>query len=374
MNPFLVTKPFDFQFNAFDFIRLLLSILVIVSHSSGIGNFGFELVVKMRDWEIGFTSLGTFAVYGFFVISGFLVTRSWHRSQSAQDFIVKRLKRIYPGFLVSLLFSGLVFVPLFYVLTQGFELARFFKVYSKEAVQYIIQNVFVEIRKAGITGLTSDLKGGYLGVNGPYWSLIHEVRAYGLVLIFGYLGWLRKKPLAISLAAILNLIYFVCSLDFVLTIFNKNLHFRDLITRYLADYHIFILFTYFIFGMLFYIFHQQIIWNKWIYTLSILGLIVGWKLDIFPIFAPTCFTYSVLYSSQILPFRSIAKRIGDLSYGIYIYSWPIQLCLLYLGLNRITGNKYFDYLYFASLSIMLSILAGYLSWHFVEKRYLVRKI
>jgi peptidoglycan/LPS O-acetylase OafA/YrhL len=371
-NP-LSSKLFDFVNNSFDFLRLIMAVLIVVGHSGGVGGFGWEPNIKMRDWKMTGTNLATFSVYGFFVISGFLVTRSWFGTSDWKDFCVKRLRRIYPGYFVSLVISGLFFVPIFYFLTKGFYPIEFIKDFGRETSQYIISNLFVEIRQPGITGLTSDLRGGYLGVNGPHWSLIHEMRAYLMIIVLGLLGWLQKSRLILILAVFFNFIYAVCALDYVYYYGNSSFHFRDLVSTFLADYHLFILFTYFIFGMAFYIFREKIVWNKWIYMLSILGLIVGWKLDIFALYAPMCFTYFILYSSQIFPFQNLSKKIGDLSYGIYIYSWPIQLCLLYLGLNKLTGNKFYDYLIYAGVSIILSGFAGYLSWNFVEKKWIARK-
>jgi peptidoglycan/LPS O-acetylase OafA/YrhL len=182
---------------------------------------------------------------------------------------------------------------------------------------------------------------------------------------------LNRRFLVFCFAVIFNVSYILNS--FQLNWPGTNLLFKDVFSSYIGDTHFLIIFTYFIFGMLFYVFHESIVWNTWIYAMSILGLVIGWKLDIFPILAPTCFTYFVLYSSQILPLKDLANKIGDLSYGIYIYSWSIQLCLLYLGLNKVTGNIYLDYGYFVLASIVLSMIAGYLSWNFVEKRWLVRK-
>lgn len=49
--------------NALDLIRILLAILIIVSHSFPVGGFG-------PDPAVGSLSLGHFAVGGFFSISG----------------------------------------------------------------------------------------------------------------------------------------------------------------------------------------------------------------------------------------------------------------------------------------------------------------
>lgn len=367
MNFILASLPFNFKTNAFDFIRLFLSILVVVGHSESIGKLYTYSSLEMRDYDSNGTSLGGFAVYGFFVISGFLITRSFINSKSIGEFCINRIKRIYPGFVTSLFFTSFLFVPLYFLLQNSFNFYKFYTLYNLETIQYFIQNIFVEIRKPIISNLIPEK----FDINGPYWSLIHEVRAYFMVLVLGCLGLLSKRFFVIILAILFNIGYILRSLDF--NIIGTQQLFKNFFNSYIGDSHILIIFTYFIFGMLFYIFHDKIIWNNWFYILSILGLVIGWKLDLFPVFGPTCFTYFVLYSSQALPFKSIADSIGDLSYGIYIYSWPIQLCLLYVGLNKITGNQYFDYLYFTSASIILAVIAGYLSWNFVEKGWLGRK-
>jgi peptidoglycan/LPS O-acetylase OafA/YrhL len=53
---------------------------------------------------------------------------------------------------------------------------------------------------------------------------------------------------------------------------------------------------------------------------------------------------------------------GDPSYGIYIYAFPIQQILIFYFK--------FELVEFIIYSAILSIIMGYLSWHFVEKRAL----
>jgi peptidoglycan/LPS O-acetylase OafA/YrhL len=64
-------------------------------------------------------------------------------------------------------------------------------------------------------------------------------------------------------------------------------------------------------------------------------------------------------------FQTLTNRIGDISYGIYIYSFPIQVTLMYyFNLN---------YLQLMWLSILLSVLFGVLSWNLIEKKALQYK-
>jgi peptidoglycan/LPS O-acetylase OafA/YrhL len=61
--------------------------------------------------------------------------------------------------------------------------------------------------------------------------------------------------------------------------------------------------------------------------------------------------------------RDISK-IGDLSYGIYIYAWPVQQIGVAL-MGRRTS-----YLELLSISVPVTLALGTASWHLVEKKAL----
>src|SRR4051812_20340496 len=100
-----LSELFDPRRNSLNFIRLVLAASVIVSHSWVIGNIGPEP-------EAGGEHLGSWAVIGFFAVSGYLISRSRVNSSSIRSFYVARLLRIYPGFIVCLLAVAFVFAPL----------------------------------------------------------------------------------------------------------------------------------------------------------------------------------------------------------------------------------------------------------------------
>ena len=97
--------------NSLNFLRLVLAVLVIVSHSWPIGGYG-------PDPELGQFSLGSIAVAGFFAISGWLITRSRLSSELA-SFMWRRFCRIYPGYLMVLLAVAFVFAPIGAALSSG---------------------------------------------------------------------------------------------------------------------------------------------------------------------------------------------------------------------------------------------------------------
>jgi peptidoglycan/LPS O-acetylase OafA/YrhL len=57
-----------------------------------------------------------------------------------------------------------------------------------------------------------------------------------------------------------------------------------------------------------------------------------------------------------------AARFGDLSYGLYIYGWPIEQCIVYASDDHIAWWALF------LISTAITVPTAFLSWHLVEKR------
>ncbi len=72
----------------------------------------------------------------------------------------------------------------------------------------------------------------------------------------------------------------------------------------------------------------------------------------------------VVLGIGFIPIKGIRSfsNLGDASFGIYIYAFPIQQLLIHFFKPDIT--------IFIIISIFISILFGYLSWHFIEKKAL----
>lgn len=95
-----------------------------------------------------------------------------------------------------------------------------------------------------------------------------------------------------------------------------------------------------------------------IFDISQLGLFAERKTDFFAIFA----AYPVLWlAHEDAPDLGNWTRYGDLSYGIYIFHWP-----LFQVLRHFTGSSWNGWIFFA-VGLVLSAGIALLSWNFVEK-------
>ena len=98
--------------------------------------------------------------------------------------------------------------------------------------------------------------------------------------------------------------------------------------------------------------------------LALAGLIASVPLNAFILLFPLCGGYLVIYLAlhPALPVIPTA-RFGDLSYGLYIYGWPVEQTVLYLR-PAATWWELFLIAYPATAVV------AFLSWHLVEKRAL----
>src|SRR3954469_23431807 len=83
---------FDPRRNAFAFLRMALALLVIISHSFALGGFGIDPLGRITD---GAHDLGEIAVAIFFLLSGFLITRSSLGAANVGRFLWHRFLRIF---------------------------------------------------------------------------------------------------------------------------------------------------------------------------------------------------------------------------------------------------------------------------------------
>ena len=167
--------------NIFDFLRLLFSCLVIISHSFPLtGVREQEILMQVTNNQADF---GGLSVKAFFIISGFLIFQSLERSRSYTDYLWKRILRLFPALLVMGIFILLVIALFLYksdvpILENYSFLTYFPRVLSLFFLQENIDGVFQDLP--------------YQTINGSLWTLCYEFSMYitiSILFFFFFLKW-----------------------------------------------------------------------------------------------------------------------------------------------------------------------------------------
>ena len=329
--------------NNFDFLRFLLAALVVFSHSFVIAGQGAS---EPLSWLSGSqTYLGEVAVNGFFVISGFLITASWTRSRNARDYFQKRVLRIYPGFVVICLLCALIVGPL-----GAASPATFFHQFSP--VSFLSHMLLLGKLDLPTTFHTNPVPDQ---VNGSLWTIKIEFECYLLIAALGLLGGFKRRlvPLALLLAS--------CAVSGA-----ASLHLRGLpaLPEFAAEHLRF--FVYFFAGMVFYLYRDKILYRLPLLIGAVAVIAVGtWGRYLQAVMALPL-TYLLMYAA-FRPSAALASfgQKRDLSYGLYLYAWPIQQILAALLVTRLHGAAT-AYLLFAA-ALLPALLCAWASWQLVEK-------
>ena len=112
---------------------------------------------------------------------------------------------------------------------------------------------------------------------------------------------------------------------------------------------------------------DKISYKKVILILMVIAMIIAFSFNIYSKISYIIFPLLVvLFAINPLPYISvIGNKIGDLSYGIYIYAFPVQQTLIhFFPLNHLELMLY---------GFLISIVFAYFSWHFVEEKALKLK-
>lgn len=321
--------------NNFDALRLIAAISVIFSHAFLLGAGTQDPDPLMR--LTGETVLGVAGVFVFFTISGFLVTQSFELTASPPRFLMKRALRIYPALLVCLLVSAFIMGPAL----SDLPLAAYFR--NPGTYLYVISNFVMISPTHTLPGVTFSGFGVGSIVDGPFWTLPCEIMMYLMVLALGMLRWLDLRVIAVLIALGLGGIWFDTAS---------------------SDYSIggaLWLLGFFAVGMALYRLRARNIFRARWALLATLILALSVPLHAFILLFPLSGSYLVIYLAmeKRLPLVK-AARFGDLSYGLYIYGWPVEQVLVRLN----GGNMRADLLFVASLAVTLVI--AFLSWRLIE--------
>lgn len=331
--------PFPYRENSLNLFRLILAGLVLFAHSWYIAGRGVGPQLHGEN-------LGGWAVAGFFVLSGFLITRSRFRT-GAGDYLLHRVARIYPAFLVCLLATAVLFGPIAALIENG-TLAGYVST-PVTPLQYVWGNLGLNIMSYDI-GATLNTVPYPNAWNGSLWTLYYEFLCYLLVWVLGAWALFRRSLVPAAVAFVLSVVVWM------------NIGLAERVGLDGSFVLLFKLMPFFLGGALAFLIIERYGINLWIAVGALVvaaALIIGipgWGGQISSPFL----AYGLLYLSSVIPQpRWIARN--DISYGFYIYAWPVQQLVVLMG-----GTRWGMVVYIL-ITIVGTVILAALSWFLIER-------
>ena len=332
--------------NAFGVLRLVLAGLVIVSHSAEMldGNRLREPLTQL----FGTISFGEFAVDGFFIVSGYLVTASFVRRPKIFSYLWRRVVRIYPAFIAATLVCILVVAPL-----GGVDITRITPAgWEKLAIRALT------LEPVNIRGVFAGQP--YASLNSAMWTIAYEFRCYLLVLILGVTRVLKVRWAVAAVTAACLLLTALITAGMVPVSILRAIKADTVAQAVLIDPRIAArLAGAFLAGACFFLFGRGPQPTMLTLGAALIGLCVGLC------FKPTAEPAVAIFGGYLLfaiAFQTRWRWLNrindrdDVSYGLYLSAWPVAMLLIR---------------YWAGISLgmlMLATLAGALAMGAANRR------
>lgn len=339
-----LAQVFNPRSNALNAWRLLLAAEVIVCHSWGVTG----RIPSLRSVNQLLLCVG---VDGFFAISGFLITASWLANPRARAYFTARALRILPGFYVCLIVTAFLLAPIG-VAIQGGSVTKLLS--SGAPLEFVLENSAVALVKFDIGGTPGGVP--VAGVwNGSLWSLIWEVLCYLIVAGIGVAGLANRRWVS---PAILVLALIGARLLPPLTSPEE-------LTRQHVDVVVALLFLacrvaiMFSAGALLYQWRDKVPARWSLVAVSLAIVAAASLLPDYRMVGAIPLAYAIIVSGALIHHKRFRLRT-DLSYGVYIYAFPIQQLLV------IGGLIWLNPLVFAVVSTIATLPLAAASWFLIE--------
>ena len=330
-------------------LRLIFASLVIVGHAP-------EMTDGMRLREpltrlFHTLSLGELAVDAFFLISGYLIANSWTRTQSLRRYLARRWLRIFPAYAVAYLLCCFALGPMV----------------GARPLQHLPETIARFALFAPPPGYPGQLAGLYHPMlNGAMWTIPFEFRCYLLIALLGASGLLYRRRTMLAITALglaASILLTFPSLRQPLDELDTKLATQILVG---STYSTIRLTTIFLAGSCFHLFKDQVLPRLAARSAAVLA-VAALLLMYDPHLAEAGLT---VFGGLALFWLALKARIGplqavndswDISYGVYLYGWPIAIFILYRNPHIAPGLL-------AALALPLAFACGAVSWWGLEKR------
>jgi peptidoglycan/LPS O-acetylase OafA/YrhL len=306
--------------NNFDTLRIIAAMAVVLAHGIPL-SYGPATLDILWPFSRHQATFGYVAIQFFFVISGYLITGSYQNTKNARRFIRARVLRLVPALIPLFVVLAFILGPL----VTAVPLA----VYAR-ALPYPF-----------LFGLTDHLPGVFShnpfsdGIDGSLWTLRYEVLYYAIVCGLGVTRLLNRTAVTILYVVLLA----------------ARLHYGPHASTDL--------------GTLFFAGALLKLWAPPFGLTFAAPFAILWGISLafsgYPLISDTFGAYVILCLGLEPNFQlpNLAKY-GDLSYGVYIFAWPIQQAItLMLG-------QHANWIINSIITVPLVLFLAWLSWHYIE--------
>lgn len=323
--------PLPTRLGTLDYYRHAAATAVVYSHAYVLsGNEANDIF----GWT-GHFDTAAVAVNFFFALSGYLMFGAVQRSPAWIPFARNRLARLLPGLMVCVLVTTLILGPV----ETSFEIGEYAR--ARDTLRYLGNMAF--LFSPSLPGVFSENPYPDV-VNGSLWTLAYEAFCYAAISLTIVVGSRARVHLAIVAAA-------ACLLFLAVSTLPEPNRYAN-VARLLASFalgtiaahgrkaRIWILITLFV-----------------ITVLSSPGPGLGGRVGAHAAVAIVCI--ACFEVAQLLA-RIVKPLPFDFSFGIYIYSFPIQQ-LLVQWVPEISPLSFF------ALSMLATLPVAAFSWYAVER-------
>ncbi|ADP78658.1 acyltransferase 3 [Pseudofrankia inefficax] len=344
----LAARPLSTAFNrsgnSLNMIRLLLAATVVISHSRTIAGHGDGI-------SIGHGEIAKFAVDAFFVISGFLITGS-RLGLPTGRYLWNRILRIFPAFWAALLGTAFLAAPIAWYHDHNSLGGLFTDAHGP--VQYVLRNCLLDIGFWDVAGTPAHVPFPAVW-DGSIWTLRWEVACYLGIAALGAVGLLARRGVVLGIFGVMWAAY--AFHDVAPSVAGGAFAHQQTVTRFALL---------FLSGTLMCLFQDKIPFSDALGALALVEVAVAYvALDHAYIWAGPPLAYACLWVATRVPMPKLLRN--DFSYGLYIFTMPVQQLLAVFGLAKGSLTVY------TVLSLSGGLALAALSWFGLEKRVLKLK-
>jgi peptidoglycan/LPS O-acetylase OafA/YrhL len=281
-------------------------------------------------------------VDGFFAISGLLICRAWLNHPNLFPFVLARARRILPGLWVCLGVTAFLIVPLV-SFVAGEPVPS-----SGAAWSYLHANAGVWVNQWDISGTPQGLTNS--AWNGSLWTLVWECFCYLAVAVLGVLRILRPR---VVLGIAVTFWSYSMALELLGVASEEGPTWQWMPQRAGLMFAV---------GAVLWCYRDQILVDGRLAAAAAAMIPLSVMLvGNYRVLAAPAVAYLCIFGALKLGRHPAAVLSNDVSYGVYIYAFPIQQSLLLLGLGRL------PWIAFLALSAVSVAPVAIASWLLVER-------